>query len=107
VEPIANDLLPTVNVLHLHKNPAVTTDTDSLNAIDCGENTALLLARPDSLVADVDGMKTKDTIHTSHYALTKKAVYLNELMPAVDPSRSFANRQYRHHHSRLSLPPII
>jgi hypothetical protein len=79
VEPIANDLLPTVNV-HLHDIPVSTDTVNSyLHAIDTGETTALLLARPDSLVADVEGRKTKDLL-------------------IVDQSR-LADRRYRQHHS--------
>jgi hypothetical protein len=43
------------------------------------------------------GMKTKDAIGCSD-APTKKAVYLNEPMLLVDPSR-FADHRYRCHHS--------
>jgi hypothetical protein len=61
------------------------------------EITVPILACPESLVADVDDSKTKDTIHY-HDAPIKKTVYPNELILVIDPSR-FADRMYRHYHS--------
>jgi hypothetical protein len=94
VESIVTD--PTLDV-HRHKEPVMMETSSKIPAIDSGETTALLLARPDSLVADVDGRKTKDTIHHL-YAPIKKIVYPNDPMPTVDPNR-FADRLYRYCHS--------
>jgi len=93
--PIVTD--PILDVTR-HNQP-VSTDTvnSDLHAIDSGKTTALLLARPDSSVADVDGRTTKDTIHHCD-APTKKAVYLNEQMLVLDQSR-LADRLYRQRHS--------
>jgi hypothetical protein len=80
-----------------HNQPYITDTSSKIPAIDSGETTALLLARPDSSVADVDGRTTKDTIHHCD-APTKKAVYLNERMLVLDQSR-LADRLYRQRHS--------
>jgi hypothetical protein len=96
---------PTLTV-HRHENP-VTTDTVSSNnppAIDTsGETTdPLLLARPKSLVvADLDGMKTQDTIHFCD-ARINKAVYPIKTTLVVDPS-PLTDRLYRHWHLNASL----
>jgi hypothetical protein len=80
-----------------HNQPFITDRSSKIPAIDSGETTALLLARPDSSAADVDGRTTKDTIHCSD-APTKKAGYLNERMLVLDQSR-LADRLYRQRHS--------